>query len=102
MTYWGNKKAGHRTAGMMKTWMEINQQCGVLGMNHWTDFRTTGHFSAFAQHSKSGHKLTLATCPSIDQDSMIYRPNLTSYNSGELFLVNVITINLWFVTQVRK
>lgn len=56
----------------------------------------------FAQHSESGHKLTLAACPSIDQDSMIYRANLTAYNSGELFLVNVITINLGFVRKVRK
>lgn len=56
----------------------------------------------FAQRSESGYKLTLAVCPSIDQDSVIYRPNLTAYNSGELFLVDVITINLWFARQGRK
>lgn len=31
LIYWQDKKASHGTAGMIKTWMKINQQCGVLG-----------------------------------------------------------------------
>lgn len=49
LIYWLDKKAGHRTAGWEHGWKSPDS-VGLWERSHWTDFRTTVHFSAFAEH----------------------------------------------------